>query len=154
MTVMMKLILEGLVPELLRQITICNERLQETDRRNGGYLCVFDADQEATEPPLAIIRVGEPVVERAGKYFELCQEKARRLLNNPDHLSSWQTRDLENSQYGGAIRAIGCVLGFSGCVELVDEAILVNGGFFQGLVDGGTATKISHISHNELIDIY
>ena len=148
---LMRMIYGDSVSELVKQIADCNSRLPEDKRRYGGYLCVFGADQDPTEPPLAVIRVGDPIKERVGKYFEFCQEKTRRLLAHPEHLSSWQTRDVDKEQYGGAIRASDFVLGFSGHTELGDEAILVNACITLGMLSGSTAAAIASFSGNELI---
>ena len=81
------------------------------------------------------IPFGEIPEEKRQKYFELSQEKATRLFSQvnmhlPDgHTSSFQSRNEENEQYGGAIY-VNChstvfILSFSGMPELIDEAMML-----------------------------
>ncbi|MFA6476106.1 MAG: hypothetical protein WCV68_01675 [Candidatus Paceibacterota bacterium] len=148
---LMRMIYGDLLPELLKQIADCNSRLPADQRRYGGYLSVFAADQDQSEPPLAVIRVGDPTKEKMGKYYDLCLEKGRRLLAHPGHLSSWQSRNVAKEQYGGAMCTPDFVLGFSGHTELGDEAILVNACFAVGMLPGSTAAAIASYSLNNLI---
>lgn len=59
--------------------------------------------------------------------MRVANEKAERLNENRDHVSSWQTRDVGHPnpmkhQYGGAIRVRqGMILSFSGLAEHFDE---------------------------------
>ncbi len=91
-------------------------------RGKGGYLCVASLDGYI----LGILGLGKISKLKADKYFGLCQEKAKRLAANPDHLSSWQTRDESKNQFGGAIRTNYVILSFSGFPELLDEAYVLH----------------------------
>ncbi len=88
----------------------------------GGYFCIADG---ITGTPYLTILIGEVENSKADRYYEFCREKAQRLAANPDHLSSWQSRDERTGQYGGAIRVGRHILSFSGLPELGDEAILL-----------------------------
>jgi hypothetical protein len=91
-------------------------------KRKGGYLCVT----MPTGTPLCVLIVGEvEPEEKAQKYFEFCQEKAKRLAANAGHVSSWQSRDESQNRYGGAIRTGKFILSFSGFPEDWDEACMV-----------------------------
>lgn len=138
---------------LLSSIAKCNESLPEVDHRFGGYLCVYDSTQLPGQPPMMILRIGEPDENKLTRSFSLCQEKAGRLLANPTHLSSWQTRDVQQGRYGGAIRTKDHVLAFSGHIETADEAVLVNAACALGWLERSTAGAIASFSNNELITV-
>ena len=90
--------------------------------RSGGYFCLADAE---TVLPLLIMAVGQVPVEKAGKYLSFCQEKAKRLAEHPDHLSSWESRNPEKEQWGGAVRVGEFIFSFSGLPEMGDEAVML-----------------------------
>lgn len=85
---------------------------------HGGYLCIADSE---TGLPRLIVGIGTVDAKEEGKCFELCQEQARRLAQNPEHSSSAQSRDDDNGKFGGAIRGLNEIFAFSGSWEL-DEA--------------------------------
>ena len=138
-----------LVLMLPAEIIRCNESLAQEQHRFGGYLCVCGSTQSADLPPIMIVEVGHPTKHE--RRFNLCQEKAKRLLAHPEHLSSWQSRCTEQSQYGGAIRTPDYVLALAGLIEEADEAILVNAACALGLLNRSTAGAIASYSNNELI---
>jgi hypothetical protein len=148
-------LISDLITLLSGEIGKCNERLPFDDQRNGGYLCVFHNFNKPQEEivPLAIVRIGIPTQGKEQKYFDLCLEKARRLISHPEHLSSWQSRDIEKERYGGAIRTPNFILAFSGLKEEADEAILVNGAVKLEMLAGSTAGAIASFSQNELISV-
>ena len=91
----------------------------KTDSR-GGYLCVADLTSGF---PLLIQLIGSARLDKMSKYFELCQEKALRLAQNPKHMTSWESRDETQNMYGGAIRQAEKIISFSGLTEEADEAL-------------------------------
>lgn len=97
------------------------------DKRDSGYLCILENDQtKIGEPPLALVSFGEILWNKRQKYFKLSQEKACRLQKSAlSIVSSWQTRNETEDKYGGAVRAGGYVLSFSGLPELADEAFVL-----------------------------
>ena len=103
---------------------------REFDRR--GYLTLMDG---ITGNIVFTIPFGEIPEEKRQKYFELSQEKAMRLFSQVNmhlpngHTTSFQSRNEENEQYGGAIY-VNChstifILSFSGMPELIDEAMML-----------------------------
>ncbi|GEM_PF-1678999 len=90
--------------------------------RTGGYFCVAYAYSGL---PILIAEIGNPPADKVERYLTFAQEKAKRLAENPDHKSSWQSRDETKDQWGGAIRAGRYILSFSGFPELVDEAVML-----------------------------
>jgi hypothetical protein len=100
--------------------------------RTGGYMAVL---RISGIKMLFVNEIGECAADLSIRCFGYCQEKVRRLLGNleEDHVSSWQSRNPEKKEYGGAIKApvvgmgieagkniIGAV---SGLVEHGDEAV-------------------------------
>lgn len=97
-------------------------RLNGDENKNGGYLCIADQKGQA----IAVFLVGKiPEEKKRLKYRALCEEKARRLAEHPEHISSWQSRDTINDQWGGAIKTGAFIFSFSGLPELWDEAIVL-----------------------------
>ena len=90
--------------------------------RSGFYACVADG---GTGEILMLYSFGTIPEEKFWKYLSFCQEKAKRLAAHPEHLSSWQSRNPDNSQYGGAIRVGRFILSCSGLPELGDEAVML-----------------------------
>ncbi|MFA6227535.1 MAG: hypothetical protein WC631_03635 [Candidatus Paceibacterota bacterium] len=122
--------------------------------RKGGYLCVAEPDGKI----VLVMLIGEvPDLEKANLFKTFCQEKATRLAQNPEHISSWQTRDVEKKQYGGAVRTgKGYIYSFSGFTEEVDESFSARVAF-QNWDDMSIEhrTKIAGISGNRyLIEIH
>jgi hypothetical protein len=128
-----------------------NSGLPHCDRRSGGYLCVFSKDAKVDDPPLALFTLGLTETKKAGERFELCQEKARRLISNPRHLSSWQSRDPEEGRKGGAIRANDYIFSFDGLTEEGDEALVLAIANALKLMSGDDMNEIARISSNSLI---
>lgn len=129
--------------------------------RAGGYIHVREKE---SRKPILIAEVGYCRSELASRCFELCQEKANRLISHSSegHISSWQSRDSNNRKYGGAIVAPsdskGYVIGrnlvgsFSGFTEHGDEAVmLVIWTAFHWLVISDVK-RITAISQNQLFE--
>lgn len=119
-------------------------------QRHGGYLCVLD-DIDPHLPALARVRIGGPKEGKQTRYADLSEEKARRLASNPQHPSSWQSRDIARDYYGGAVRCEdGTILSFSGSTEEADEALMLLVARFCNLLTAEEADEIAGISNNEL----
>jgi len=79
--------------------------------KEGGCFCLAD---EETGFPYATMLVGNVPKEKLSKYFSLCQEKAARLASHPEDIGSWESRNPEKEQWGGAIRFGKLIYSFSG----------------------------------------
>ncbi|MEJ0021269.1 MAG: hypothetical protein WDN47_01665 [Candidatus Doudnabacteria bacterium] len=91
--------------------------------RTGAYFCLADAE---TGLALIILAVGTVPPDKAEKYLTNCVEKAGRLAEHPEHLSSWESRDPDKQQWGGAIRGFDpFIYSLSGLPELGDEAVMI-----------------------------
>jgi hypothetical protein len=92
--------------------------------RSGGYFCL--ADGKTGEPICSPSQVGPVNPEKARKYYELSEEKARRLAEHLDHQSSYQSRNPDAGQWGGAVRiSDDFIFSLSGYPELGDEALML-----------------------------
>jgi len=138
-------------------ITTEDMKIESCNRR--GYLTLMDG---ITGEIILTVPFGEIPVEKREKYLRLSQEKAQRLftqitINLPSgtthHTSSFQSRNEEKEQYGGAIycnfHSFSIILSFSGTPELADEAMmLVLGGKIQKYLHGHLLTNIEACDRN------
>jgi len=119
----------------------------ESDRR-GGFICIrgLEVDSYIFGMP-----IGEINPEKREKYELFAEEKMRRLMKNPSHFSSWQTRNPEEGKWGGAIRLPQCLLSFSGLPELLDEAFMVGLAYRSDLIGRTEAHIICTASNNRFL---
>jgi hypothetical protein len=111
--------------------------------RTGGYFCLADL----RGMPLLIAPIGTMSREKAEKYLQLCQEKARRLSASRGHISSWESRVPDEEKYGGAITIADVILSFSGLPEKGDEAVMMVAGalFAQRKSEGAGTERIDGV---------
>lgn len=104
-------------------VRIVNPHLDESRRgKKGGWICIMDPGGEIVVHE----QIGEIGPEKPEKYQQVSKEKATRLRAHPEHRTSWQSRNPEQGQWGGAIRTIdGWIFSFSGLPELWDEALML-----------------------------
>ncbi len=108
-------------------IQIFNSPAFNAEHPNGsGYLCLIPYQSSFDQPVHALVSFGDiPHDKRKGRASR-AQEKLLRLLNGDrNHVSSWQTRNPELSQYGGAIRVGDWILSFAGLPEALDEVFML-----------------------------
>ena len=105
---------------IARLISKANDDLNDSDKRFGGYLTALET---RTGKPALIMAHGMIPEEKQEKYFSLSQEKPLRLFQHKEHNTSWDSRDIGQSKFGGAIRGVEYLWSFSGHQELVDEAL-------------------------------
>ncbi len=113
--------------------------------KQGGYLTVICGNNSVMELQSII---GQIVLEKKDKYREFSEEKPTRLMWNPAHVSSHQSRDPENGQWGGAIRAGKYFIGFSGLPELLDEAVVTVAAWHMNLITKNDIRPIVEASSN------
>lgn len=118
------------------------------ERHTGGYFCLLMLGaEECLVPPMVL---GEVPDDKAEKYSALCLEKARRLeaqYKAAGDLTSWQSRNPEAEQWGGAILGPDgqdrqYAFSFSGLPELVDEALTLR-----------VAVKVGHLTGEEALEM-
>ncbi len=125
--------------------------------RTGGYFAMNDSEpQEVGESAeyydSGAFRVGTVPEDKRTKYRFLTQEKALRLQFNEDHRSSWQSRNEDESKWGGAVRiSNGDIYSFSGLPEHGDEALTMGLAYLQGYLNDDDIVQLSAISCNHLI---
>lgn len=112
-------ILEG----LLREALFLFKDYPEWQGKTGAYFCFTDG--MTGDPFFDPVSIGEVPREKAEIYLAFCQEKARRLASHPSHLASWESRNPDAGQWGGAVRAGDIILSISGLPEMGDEALML-----------------------------
>lgn len=115
--------LEDAYKQIKRLLEEANGILPAGMERHGGYLTILDAK---TGQILVVLACGTMSAENREKYLHFSQEKALRLFLNVDHKTSFESRDVENLKFAGAIRGEEFIYSFSGHQEDVDEAIAVS----------------------------
>lgn len=130
---------------------------EDEDEEQGRARLKRERENQAVEITDGITTVdeiiGDPVVGQIEQYRKFAREKASRLLWRyaiDQHYGSWQSRDHDCQQYAGAIITRNSVLSFSGCSELMDEAIVNCVALITGLHNQTDAEYITSISGNEL----
>src|SRR4030042_4877391 len=123
--------------------------------RNGGFSTFM---VNGIIPLKFEVGIATPT-ERANDFYIYSEEKVSRLHSNPPHISSWQTRNLEEKQYGGATRTgdgleIGknILIGFSGQPEQGDEAITLVQAIAFRWSSLSHARKVIEISENPFLN--
>lgn len=101
-------------------ITWANIMLPEEKRRSGGYLTIREAESGQI---VLILACGKISKEKNEMFLSFSQEKGFRLFKNPNHQTSWQSRNIANNEFGGALRGRSYIYSFSGHQEEIDEAI-------------------------------
>ena len=118
----------ALLEALLEEWNEDDDRRKEINGRAGGYLTIYDA--ATGKPLLTPTPIGTVIQAKVAKYAAFCQEKALRLLikmTSEGHISSRQSRNTGEDQWGGAILIVdeNLIFSFSGLPELADEAFMV-----------------------------
>jgi hypothetical protein len=123
----------------------------------GAYLILFS---KTSGQELIVIPLGTfPIPEKAEAIYTFSNEKALRLFSNAisnGHISSYQSRDVDNKKYAGAITApqdspcegrnlIGSI---SGLPELGDEAVALLIFHVLSWITLEDARKVVEISDN------
>ncbi|HLC45031.1 MAG TPA: hypothetical protein VJK50_04300 [Patescibacteria group bacterium] len=114
--------------------------------RTGGYFCLVDPDSGFC---VILFRIGTVAADKGQKYYSFAQEKALRLRAHPEHRSSWQSRNPDQSQWGGAVKAKTYIFSFSGLPELADEAAMLELAVDLGELDLMAAFHLARISDND-----
>jgi hypothetical protein len=114
--------------------------------RGGGYFCVADPNNGHL---ILLLRCGFVPEEKMTKYSGFAQEKALRLAQHPDHLTSHASRNFNARMYGGAIRTPRYIFSFSGFSEEMDEAVVLEYAYRFGFLAEKEAKGIALSSGNE-----
>lgn len=124
---------------------------QKEQHRRGGYICITERSSTHNPNPIPLLVADIGVVDdpkKAAKYFALSQEKAARLIVHPSHDSSWQSRNPDADQWGGAVVASSWIFSFSGFPEAFDEAVMLLLAQKLKHIDAPTARHIAGHSNN------
>lgn len=142
----------GLMVLLAEQCSIAMESVVQRFKdhegwsgRAGGYFSVADAKNGL---PLLTILIGEVPLNKAPKYREFAEEKNGRLASHPDHQSSYESRNPDRNEWGGAIRVMDKLLSFSGLPELGDEALMLETARRASMVPFPVLDRIAQRNNN------
>ncbi len=132
------------------------ENLTARNGREGGYITIKNAQSGMIE---AIYLIGSIQKGKEEKYLTLSQEKANRLFRirmaGGNDSTSWQSRNEEKMEYGGAIFFEvwneEYILSFSGLPELGDEACMF---ITQILISSESTEMIELVASSVLHSIY
>jgi len=88
-------------------------------------------------------------------YDSFSREKVRRLYvhaKRDGHISSWQSRNEQMKQYGGAVLAhrAGLILSASSMPELEDEALMLVSGYSEGIMTIQEILDVAKTSDNKI----
>lgn len=129
--------------------------LTEDRQKAGGYFCLLDATTGLLVWQLAF---GYMDGQHSDQFLAFSLEKAKRLYQKSDHNSSWESRDVNLMQFGGAVRGQNFIFSFSGFTEHLDEAAMLilasRISDREGIPElpGGAAKVISMVSSNPHYD--
>ena len=87
--------------------------------RKGGFFSVYDS----VSMSMVTKSFGDFSKEKAGQYFRNSTEKVTRLVKNPEHYHSFQSRDESKEWWGGGVHYGDLYCAFSGFPEKLDEAL-------------------------------
>ncbi len=139
----------GIINTLIKN---CHLVLNEDVKRDGGFFTVINVKSKLLETPIILkFEIGQIPEEKYLRYLGLSYEKANRLCDNlaEGHYSSFQSRNPELDQWGGAILAGDYILSFSGMSsELIDESIMLLLAIELKLIPNEVTDKIVSISRN------
>ena len=118
--------------------------------RAGGHFTVVSTTAE--EDAFVVLPVGKPEAGLPTDRFAV--EKASRIIGNPGHCSSFQSRNPDAGQWGGAIRANDqLIFSMSGMPEHVDEAINLAVALKSKEITEARLLEVSEASQNPYLDL-
>jgi len=123
---------EGVLHKLARLLPVAQRIFSDAPEwgdnpRTGFYLCLADGK---TGLPITTKLIGTLPPERIQKRYDFAAEKALRLGKYPDHLSSFESRNVDADEWPGAVRAGQFIVSVSGFPWLVDEVFSCVGGIW------------------------
>ncbi len=117
--------------------------------RTGFYLTVYDLFKP--QAPALVRVIGEVPADKRSKYWFFSGEKPGRLILNRDkgHRSSWQSRNPDEDEWGGAALGETLAIGVSGLPELDDESVSLALLVAVSDLPEAQAQEIAAISNNQ-----
>jgi hypothetical protein len=100
-------------------IQLANEQGQG---RGGAYFCVVD---RWTDQVVLHALIGSGPNNQIPKWREFSSEMCIRLLRHPEHETSFESQNLANNQFPGAVRSTDYIFGLYGLRSLDDEAAML-----------------------------
>jgi len=128
--------------------------------RSGGYFRMWLVNEDDLLVPICNFLVGEVDGDKFEKYHFISNEKGMRLARNlkHGHVSSWQSRNPDNDEYGGAIyfiiklgdESFRVIFSFSGLPEKGDEAAMIMAANDMDQLRLPACSKIIDASENDI----
>ncbi len=137
--------LSGAYANALEAFNTLSQLPDHNPKEKGGYLVILSMRSGIVE---AILLIGECSAENASRYHRFALEKAMRLSEHRDHVSSWQSRNPEKEQYQGGVKFGDYVHAFSGLSEKKDEVIALMSIVGASHIKRRDARQIAEISDN------
>ena len=119
---------------------------------HGGYFTIADG---RTGYAFLSEGIGEVEEEKSPRFqLNSAEEKPRRLAQHPEHMSSWQSADLDlpsdqRKKFAGAVRCGDYIFSFSGLPEMLDEAVVLVVAVMSGELHKDAAMAMAKMSSNE-----
>lgn len=137
---------------------LIKEKSESGDDWRTTAILTFTDKTLKKQPPALVLMLGESIddIDKLKSWEKNSKEKAARLCEHEDHVSSWESRDFDNKKYGGAVKSnVGDIVSMSGLPEYGDEACCLVILLVMGRMQLEEAEKIIKISENDLFhDLY
>lgn len=126
--------------QLLQSVIDLSSRRDELAQKGmlGGYYCRASSDGM----PQAVLRIGEPPLDKAVGRVEKAVEKVQRLAVHMNHETSRQSADESKGMYAGAVRGRSDLHSFSGLPADLDEIYSCLVALWLGDMDEDAADRI------------
>lgn len=138
--------------EIRRAVKFFVENLTNLNPKNktGGVLYY----RKAIYATGRLVTVGD-IIDDLEKYYSTATRKVKQLEDNPEHISSYESRnpDANPPIWGGGIFVPGVgYFAFSGLPELADEACVLKALQKLGFVDEKFIDRVLEISGNTIFE--
>jgi hypothetical protein len=110
--------------------------------RKGVIFLVYDTETGT----FAYHRLGDLPIDKVFEKLFFATEKVKRLIANPDHISSFQSEDVAKQQFGGAIRLGRYILSTSGFPPNMDQLFCVLVAVDAKLIDEYTVSCLYELT--------
>lgn len=138
--------LVGFVEQTLERL---QPHLPEAQRGKGVYVCVLLRGDGIPGVPVFHNAIGLVRAEKMQQHYDQSDKKARGMLDNPDHVLSWQHQDETREDFPGAAACYARSIGTSGLDSEADEVIAIELLVYEGCIDRDTADSYAEISNNK-----
>lgn len=133
---------------LKRMLVAVNKLPDNPDpTRTGFVFVVYNTNTEQ----YYLGQIGTIPPGKLFKYTFLALEKAWRLLQNPEHLTSRQSADPDAEKWPGAVRVDDYIISISGLTPDADEALPANLGWLTKHITATELQALAELTRNPLV---